>query len=168
MARLLLVVTGFWLGLLAASWVMATVNFRTVDHVLGPGARPEMAGRLAGLSAEERRAVLRHLVAEINRAMFRAWAVAQIVLGGVALAAAWRMTGLPRILTGAALLLVLVQLVVLTPAIASVGRSIDFLPRPLPPEMARRFGALHGAYVGADLVKAILVALAAWNVGHRP
>jgi hypothetical protein len=150
MARLLLVVTGFWLGLLAASWVMATVNFRTVDHVLGPGARPEMAGRLAALSAEERRVVLRHLVAEINRAMFRAWAVAQIVLGGVALAAAWRMTGLPRILTGAALLLVLVLLVVLTP------------------EMAQRFGALHGAYVGADLVKAILVALAAWNVGHRP
>ena len=32
---------------LAASWVMATVNFRTVDRVLGPGTRPEMAGRLA-------------------------------------------------------------------------------------------------------------------------
>jgi hypothetical protein len=40
MARLLLVVAGFWLGMLAASWVMATVNFRTVDRVIGPGVRP--------------------------------------------------------------------------------------------------------------------------------
>jgi hypothetical protein len=47
MARLLLVVAGFWLGMLAASWVMATVNFRTVDRVIA--------------------SVLRHLVSEINR-----------------------------------------------------------------------------------------------------
>ena len=89
MARLLLLVAGFWLGMLAASWVMATVNFRTVDRVLGPEARPEMAGRLAALAAEDRRVVLRHLVSEINRTMFRAWALAQLALGALALGAAW-------------------------------------------------------------------------------
>src|SRR5882762_9478703 len=152
MVRLFLVVAGFWLGMLAASWVMATVNFRTADRVLGPGAHPEMAGRLAALPTEDRRVVLRHLVAEINRTMFRAWALAQLALGALALAAAWRMPG-PRLLTGAALLLVVAQLAVLTPAIASVGRSIDFLPRPLPADIGRRFGALHAAYVGADFAK---------------
>jgi len=166
MARLFLVVAGFWLGMLAASWVMATVNFRTADRVLGPGARPEMAGRLAILPAEDRRVVLRHLVSEINRTMFRAWALAQLALGALAVVAAWRMSG-PRLLTGAALLLVVAQLAVLTPAIASVGRSIDFLPRPLPADVGRRFGALHAAYVGADFAKAILVALAAWTVARR-
>src|SRR5207245_9000118 len=106
MARLLLVVAGFWLGMLAASWVMATVNFRTVDRVLGPGTRPEMAGRLAPLPAEDRRVVLRHLVSEINRTMFRAWALAQLGLGALALVASWRLPGGPRLLTGAAPLLV--------------------------------------------------------------
>jgi len=168
MARLILVVSGFWLGMLAASWVMATLNFRTVDRVLGPEARPEMAGRLAALPAEERRVVLRHLASEINRRMFRTWAIAQLVLGALALGAAWRGDGPPRLLIGAALLLVVVQLAVLAPAIASVGRSIDFIPRPLPPEVGRRFGLLHAAYVGADFVKAIVVALAAWTVARRP
>ena len=167
MARLLLVVAGFWLGMLAASWVMATVNFRTVDRVLGPGIRPEMAGRLAALPAEDRRVVLRHLASEINRTMFRAWALAELALGALALGAAGRMPGAPRLWMGAALLLVVAQLAVLTPAIASVGRSIDFLPRPLPAGIGRRFGTLHAAYVGADFAKAILVALAAWTVARR-
>src|SRR3989442_11856945 len=168
MARLLLLVAGFWLGMLAASWVMATVTFRTVDRVLGPEGRREMAGRLAALPAEDRRVVLRHLVSEINRTMFRAWALAQLALGALALGAAWRVPGGPRLVTGVALLLVVAQLAVLTPAIASVGRSIDFLPRPPPPDVGRRFGALHAAYVGADFAKAILVALAAWTVARRP
>lgn len=45
MSRLLLVVLGLWLGLLLASWVIATVNFRSVDRVLGPELRPELDQR---------------------------------------------------------------------------------------------------------------------------
>src|SRR5262245_53018112 len=154
--------------MLAASWVMATVNFRTVDRVLGPGSRPEMAARLEPLPPEDRRVVLRHLASEINRWMFRGWALVQLGLGAVLVVAAWRLPGPPRALAGAALVVVIVQLAVLTPAIASVGRSIDFLPRPLPLETGRRFGILHAAYVGADFAKAIMVALVAWTVARRP
>lgn len=168
MARLLLVVSGFWLGMLASSWVMATANFRAVERVLGPAARPEMAARLGAVPADDRRVALRYLASEINRSMFRSWAIAQLVLGVVVLFAAWRLPGVPRVLAAIALLLVVVQLAVLTPAIASVGRSIDFLPRPLPAEIGRRFGALHAAYVGADFAKAIIVAIAAWIVARRP
>ena len=168
MARWLLVGCGFWLGLLVASWVIAPLSFRTADRVLGPEAPAEMAARLAPVPAEDRPAALRHLAAEINRRMFRTWAVAQLGLGALALAAAWRTGGTPRLLIGAALAIVVIQLAVLTPAIASVGRSIDFVPRPLPAEVARRFGALHAAYAGADLVKAVLVAVAAWTVARRP
>jgi hypothetical protein len=168
MARLLLVLAGFWLGMLVASWLMATANFRAVDRVLGPDARPEIATRLGGVPAEDRRVVLRHLVGEINRWMFRSWALAQLALGGIVLAAAWRLRGWPRVLAGAALLLVVVQFAVLIPAIASVGRAIEFVPRPLPPEIGRRFGALHAAYAGTDLAKALLVAVVAWIVARRP
>jgi len=168
MARLVLVLAGFWLGMLVASWLMATANFRAVDRVLGPDARPEIAARLGGVPAEDRRVVLRHLVGEINRWMFGRWALAQLALGGIVLAAAWRLPGWPRLLAAAALLLVVVQLAFLTPAIESAGRSIDFVPRPLPPDVGRRFGTLHAAYVGADFAKAILVAGAAWIVARRP
>jgi hypothetical protein len=168
MPRLLLLVAGVWLGMLAASWVMAAVNFRTVDRVLGPGIPPELAARLAPVPPEDRRVVLRHLASEINRWMFRGWAWAQLVLGALVLGAAWRLSGSPRLLALASLLLVLVQLAVLSPAIASAGRAIDFLPRPLPAEVGRRFGALHGAYVGADFAKAVLLAVLAWTVARRP
>jgi len=167
-ARLLLLLAGFWLGMLVASWVMATANFRTVDRVLGPGARPELAARLEPIPADDRRIVLRHLASEINRWMFRSWALAQLGLGALALVAAGRLSGPARWLVGAAFLLVVIQIAVLTPAIASVGRSIDFLPRPLAPEVGRRFGVLHAAYVGADFAKAILVALAAWSAARHP
>lgn len=160
MLRASILTAGVWLGFLAASWAMATVNFRTADRVAGPEARAEVTARLAPLAPEDRRMVLRHLAAEINRWMFRAWSAVQIGLGLALLALAWRLGGVPRSLAGVALLLVLVQAFGLAGSITSVGRGIDFLPRPLPPAVARQFGLLHGAYAVVDLAKAaVLVAL---------
>jgi hypothetical protein len=160
MLRASILTAGVWLGFLAASWAMATVNFRTAERVAGAEAGAEVAARLAPVAAADRRLVLRHLASEINRWMFRAWSRVQIGLGMALLVLAWRLGGAPRALAGAALLLALVQAFSLAGWIASVGRGIDFLPRPLPPEVARRFGLLHGAYVLADLAKAsALVAL---------
>jgi hypothetical protein len=162
MLRASILTAGLWLGFLAASWAMATVNFRTAERVAGAEAGAEVTARLAPIAAEDRRTVLRHLAAEINRWMFRAWSAVQIGLGLALVALAWRLGGVPRALAGTALLLVLVQAFGLTGWITSVGRGIDFLPRPLPPEIARRFGLLHGAYAVADLAKAVaLVALSA-------
>lgn len=157
---------GLWLGALVASWAVATVNFRTVDRVLGPGIRPEIATRLAGLPAEERRMVLRHLASEINRWIFRWWTAAQVVLGLVVLITAWSSGPLSRAAAALALALVLIQGAALAPSIVDLGRRIDFLPRPLPIEVGRRFGLLHGLYVGADLLKALLLAAAAWAVAR--
>ncbi|MFI5183176.1 MAG: hypothetical protein ACHQNV_02170, partial [Vicinamibacteria bacterium] len=56
----------------------------------------------------------------------------------------------------------------LAPAIESLGRSIDFVPRPLPAVVGRRFGALHGAFVLLDLGKAGLLLLAAHLLRHLP
>lgn len=162
-----LVLLGLWLGMLVASWVMATVNFRTVDRVLGPGLRPEIGARLAEVPETDRRTVLRHLASETNRWMFRWWSRAQLVLGLVLLVACWGNGGATRGLAAAVLALVLVQVFGLASPIAEVGRSIDFLPRPLPPDVGRRFGLLHAAYVGADFLKGALIAAAAWALARR-
>ena len=151
-----LILLGVWLGALLASWVAASVNFRTVDRVLGPQLRPELERGLAPVPAPERRAALRHLASEINRWMFRWWSSAQAVLGLLLLALVWPQRG-PRWLAGAALLIVLVQLG-LTGPIVGLGRSLDFLPRPLPAELARRFRLLHTGYVALDLAKAAALA----------
>jgi hypothetical protein len=59
-----------------------------------------------------------------------------------------------RGLAVAALAIVVLQVMGLAAPITEIGRSIDFLPRPLPADLARRFGLLHGAFVLLDLGKA--------------
>jgi hypothetical protein len=161
LSRACLVLLGVWLGLVVASWAMASASFRTVDRVLGPDASPELGRRLEPLPAADRRMVLRHLASELNRWMFGAGGLAQAALALWVLALAWPAGGAPRVLILAAAAVVLAQLVG-SRAIVELGRSIDFVPRPLPADLARRFGLLHAGYVIADLVKAALLAAAAW------
>jgi hypothetical protein len=159
------VLLGLWLGLVVASWAMATASFRTADRVLGPAMNPELGRRLAPLAPEDRRAVLRHLASELNRWMFGAGGLAQAALALAVVSLAWPSGGAQRNLLLAAAVLVLVQLVTAR-SIVDLGRSLDFLPRPLAPDLARRFGALHAAYVLSDLLKAALLVAAAW-IGRR-
>ena len=162
-----LLVIGLWIGLLAASWAMASASFRTVDRLLGPEARPEFQAKLAPLSAEDRRAVLRHVAAESNRWMFRTWNLVEMVLGALLVAASWRLGPVPRALALVALALVVVQAAGIAPAIAQLGRRLDFVPRPLPAAEGRRFGLLHAAYMLADLVKAGVLVPAAVIIARR-
>jgi len=161
-----LLAIGLWLGLLVSSWVMASTNFRKAEAAAHDAPAP-LASKLGPVSAADRREAFRYLASEINRWMFRAVALAQAVLGAIALALLWREGGTPRGLAVAALAVVLVQLGVLAPMIAAVGREIDFLPRPLPPALGRRFGLLHGGYVLLDLAKAVALAVVAFVLCRR-
>ena len=159
--RLALLLAGVWLGALVASWAVATVNFRMVDRVLGPAARPELQQRLAPLPAPERREALRHLASEINRALFGGFGLAQFATGACLLLLVWGAGGGLRLFALLALALVCLQVALGIP-ITALGRAIDFVPRPLPADTGRRFGMLHGAFVLLDLAKAgLLMALAA-------
>src|SRR5687768_6996592 len=162
-----LIVIGLWLGLLAASWAMASASFRTVDRLLGEGARPELQARLAPLSTDDRRMILRHVAAESNRWMFRTWTLAEILLGAILVAACWRLGPLPRTLALVAAGAVLLQAAGIAPAISRLGRSLDFVPRPLPAAEGRQFGLLHAAYMLADLVKAGVLVPAAVLIARR-
>jgi hypothetical protein len=157
----------FWLGLLVASWFAATSSFRTVDRVLAPSPRPEMAARLQDVPETERRVVLRYLASEINRGMFRRWGYVEAGFALVLAALAWPGGGRGRVFAFAIVVVVLAQLVFLGPRILELGRAIDFVPRPLSPEVSRTFGMLHGAYLVLDLVKAALLASVCW-LAARP
>ena len=161
-----LLVIGVWIGLLAASWAMASASFRTTDRLLGPEARPELQSRLASMAAEDRRAVLRHAAAEQNRWMFYTWTRVELVLAALLVWAAWPASGAMRVLALIAAAAVVAQAAGLAPAIAQLGRSLDFVPRPLPGAEARRFGLLHAAYMLADVVKLGVLAAAA-VIGRR-
>lgn len=163
-----LLVVGLWLGLLVSSWVMATTNFKQAEAAaLAASAPAELNRRLSPLPAEDRRHAFRYLASEINRWMFRSWGIIQAGLGILLLALAWRLGGAPRGLAVAALALVALQVAVLAPMIAEVGRQIDFLARPLPADLGRRFGIAHGGYVVVDLVKALALAAAAFVLARR-
>jgi hypothetical protein len=153
-----LVLTGLWLGLLVASWIAATASFRAADRVLGPEARPEFQARLAPLPPEDRRVVLRHLASEVNRWMFARWAVVQVLLAAALVLVAWPAAGAPRALVLVAAAIAITQ-AGLGHSIETLGRSLDFVPRPLPPDLARRFGLLHGGFVLLDLAKGVCLAL---------
>lgn len=166
--RLALLALGAWLGLLVASSAVATVNFRTVDRLLGPDLRPELARALEPVPAEARRFALRHVVSEVNRWIFRVGGAAQLLLAAAIAALLWPAGGAPRALALLALVITAAQAAGLAGAITSFGRALDFVPRPLPPELARRFGLLHGAYVLGDLAKALLLAALSYLVLRRP
>ena len=166
MRSLVLILLGCWLGALVTSWIVASANFRMVDHVLQE-ARPELAQRLAPVAPDAQRQVLRYLASENNRWMFKRWSIAQLLVGLLLVALAWRLPGPARYALLGVVLIGLVQLVLARP-ILEVGRAIDFVPRPLPPDLRRRFGLLHAAFVSLDLVKALLLAAAAWAVARRP
>jgi hypothetical protein len=108
--------------------------------------------------------------------------VAQLVLGGLALWLVFEsFTRAPRdtapgpgtdsnrlAVKGivAMLATVVLMLVYLTPAIVSLGRVLDFVPRdPAPPGMSR-FWVLHAAYTSLEMIKLLVGILVAFWIAR--
>lgn len=156
-----LTLVGIWLGMLFASWAIASASFRTAEAVAAAPPGSPAGDHVARVPEDTRRPLLRHLASEINRWMFGRFAWAQIGLALAVTVLAWGLGGAPRLLAVATVLIVIVQAAGIGPAILDLGRSVDFVARPLAPDVGRQFGLLHGGHVVLDLVKAAaLVALA--------
>lgn len=152
---------GAWLMGSVAMIMVATRNFRLVDQLLLGLPNAEFRELVERWGAAPVRDMLRYLSSELNREYFQSWNFAQLVLGGAALfllprrSRAWK-------LLAASMLSVVAMLVYLSPRIIEVGRSLDFVPRePPPPELAT-FWRLHVAYTLLEVLKLILVGLAAF------
>jgi hypothetical protein len=158
----LLFLAGAWLGALVLSWAVAGATFRTAESVAALVSGAPAGDQVARVPPETRRPLFRHVASEVNRWMFARFGWAQLLVAVVVALLAWPLGGAVRWLSVAALVMVAVQGFGLGPAILSLGRAVDFVPRPLPPDVGRRFVLLHGGYVILDLAKAVmLVALAA-------
>jgi hypothetical protein len=174
-------VMGAWvMGSICMSMV-ATQNFYTVDRLLAEQSSAAFTAMVQKLGQPATRELLRYLSSELNRLYFQMWNVAQVVLGVGTL---WLVAGSdgqdparPRSagLFGTAvakgilamLAIVLLMLVYLTPAIVSLGRELDFVPRePAPPGMSR-FWVLHAAYTSLEMLKLALGLLVAGLIARR-
>ena len=164
-----LVLIGAWLAGTICMSVVATENFYTIDRLLADRASPAFASVVNRLSAPQTRDVLRYLSSELNRLYFQLWNGAQVVIGAGVL---WLIAGphkpdaapsltRRRGLTPSGGVIVMLAVVVLmlawlTPAIVSLGRSLDFVPRdPAPPGM-QRFWMLHATYTTLEMIKLLL------------
>jgi hypothetical protein len=164
--RWALVLMGMWLmGTMAAS-VVATENFYTVDRMLTTSGNVEFYRDVQKLGHAQARDLLRYLSSELNRLYFRIWNVTQLVLGLLVLWLIRRAgpVGPAGLGVVAMLAIVLLMLTYLTPAIVSLGRELDFVPRdPAPPGMSR-FWVLHAAYTTLEMVKLLVGAAVTWIV----
>jgi len=163
----LLVLCGAWLGALFLSWAVASATFRTAEAVAALPSGSAAGDHVARVPAETRRPLFRHLASEVNRWMFGAFGWTQLAVALAVAALAWPLGGAPRWLAVAAAAIVALQGGFFGPRILELGRAIDFVPRPLPPDVGRRFGMLHGGYVILDLAKTLVVIALAVVVSRR-
>lgn len=145
---------GAWLAGTIFVSIVAVENFYTIDRLLAASPNDTFHSLVARLGHSESRDLLRYLSSELNRLYFQVWNVMQLALGLLVL---WLLMHQPvpgkaRLAVAGMLAAVVVMVGWLTPAIASLGRSLDFVPRdPSPPGM-NRFWILHGAYTLLELL----------------
>jgi len=161
---------GAWIAGSICSSVVATENFYTIDRLLASSPNAAFARVVRQIGQPQARELLRYLSSELNRLYFQMWNVAQLVLGALALSLIAGSAKQDPAYTGtrwagplgpaglfvlAMLATVVVMLAWLTPAIVSLGRELDFVPRtPEPPGM-QRFWILHAAYTSLEMLKLV-------------
>jgi hypothetical protein len=151
------------------TWVAAE-SFGSVDRLL---ARPHAVATVEfkDLGRAEARLLLRYQVAEQNRWYFENWEVAQIVMGALFfffVLFATRENKFALLLILLMIAGVLVERFMLTPAMISLGRMIDFIPPDTPSGERTQFWVLHSWYWGVELVKWLLgLGLAARLMSRR-
>jgi hypothetical protein len=156
--RWALVLMGAWLAGTICMSVVATENFYTIDRLLAASPNAAFSTAVQQLGQPLARDLLRYLSSELNRLYFQLWNVAQLAIGAVVLWLIGRDRALTRARLGVVAMLasVVLMLVWLTPAIVSLGRSLDFVPRdPSPPGM-QRFWVLHAAYTSLEMIKLLV------------
>lgn len=147
--------------------VVAAENFYTIDRLLTTSPSVDFSKDVQTLGHSQTRELLRYLSSELNRLYFWIWNDAQLVLGALVL---W-LVGRHRARWGvvAMLAIVVLMLAYLTPAIVSLGRELDFVPRdPAPPGM-QRFWILHAAYTTLEMAKLLVGVVVTWMIAKtRP
>lgn len=155
---------GAWLF---GSLTMATVaaeNFYTIDRLLAGSTSSTFLSMVERIGEPQARELLRYVSSELNRLYFQLWNVAQLTFG---ITLVWLLARDPtttRARWGVMVMLAtVVAMIGMTPAIMSVGRSLDFAPRTPPPPQFQQFWILHGTYTALAMIQlAIGIIVAVW------
>ena len=134
---------------------VAIFNFRAVNEIL-QNPQPEVAFYLKVVGQEKLRLLLRHEAAEVNRALFEAWGLAQIGIALVTFGVLLFGTREGKLPLAICLLMVLLSAgmhLFVTPSIVGYGRSLDFASLDKDPDGRRRLKAFHDAYSGLEVTK---------------
>jgi hypothetical protein len=181
--RVALVLMGAWIAGTICTSVVAAENFYTIDRLLAGSPNSAFRAAVQQLGQPLARDLLRFLSSELNRLFFQIWNLAQLAIGALAL---WSIapvrsrrrsgdrdgTGLsdrPAAWGVVAMLAIVVAMLAwLTPAIVSLGRTLDFVPRdPAPPGM-RQFWILHAAYTSLETIKLLIGVWVAYRLSLEP
>jgi hypothetical protein len=168
---------GAWLAGTICMSVVATENFYTIDRLLAGSPNTAFGAAVQQLGPGPARDLLRFLASELNRLYFQLWNVTQLALGAVAL---WSIRGTSAdrersatadrpAVWGVVAMLAIVGLMLawLTPAIVSLGRSLDFVPREPAPQGMQRFWILHAAYTSLEMIKLLAGAWVTYRLSVR-
>ena len=151
------------------AWVAAE-SLSSVDRLLAQ-PHPVATAQFKALGRAEARLLLRYQVSEQNRQALENWETAQIVMGALFLCFVLFATKENKFALLLILLMiagVVVQRFLLTPALISLGRLIDFVPPDAHPGDRTQFWVMHSWYWGVELVKwALGLALAARLTSQR-
>jgi hypothetical protein len=155
-------------GLLMA-WVAAE-SHSSVDRLLAR-PHPVATAQFKALGRAEARLLLGYQVSEQNRWYFETWEVTQIIMGALFFFYVLFATKENKFALFLILLMVagvVVQRFILTPAIVSLGRLIDFDPPGASSGDRTQFWVIDSWYWGVELGKWVLgLALAARLISHR-
>jgi len=136
------------------AWI-AIESFRSVDRLLSaPG--PVAAIQIKALGPGGARALLRYQAAEQNRSFFQTWEFLQLILGvGFFSFLLFGSTEgkFSLLLLLLMLLIVAAQCLFMTPELAWLGRTFDFIPADVPSVERNRFWMLHSIYTGSEILK---------------
>jgi hypothetical protein len=151
------------------TWVAAE-SFSSVDRLLAR-PHPVATAEFKALGRAEARLLLRYQVAEQNRWYFETWEIAQIIMGALFFFFVLFATEENKFALFLILLMiagVVIQRALLTPAIVSLGRLIDFVPPDTSSGEGTQFWVMHTWYWGVELGKwSLCLALAARLISHR-
>jgi hypothetical protein len=146
---------GLWLGGgLLMAWVAAQ-NSRSVDRLLSQ-SNPFVAVQIKTLGPAGTRLLLRYQAAEQDRWYFESWELAEIIWGaGLLLYLLFGSTEgkVSLLLVLLMVVLAVLQRLLLTPEMASLGRLASLIPPGEPSSERTRFWMLHNAYFGVELLK---------------
>jgi hypothetical protein len=153
--RIVCFILGMWFG---GGLIMAWYGSQSIGAVndMMNSANPALLAQTKPMGPAATRQVLRYVVAEQNRWMFRSWEILQIILG--LLFFSYLLFGTTEgkftlAISLAMVLLTLVQRLGISPELGVVGRSMDYVPTEFVNQEHAKFWLLHNAYLGVDALK---------------